>query len=542
MKWLVRGDVDGFLGLGLDNAVQLLIAIGLCQGVLGFQGSLIYQGILPGIALSYLLGNLIYAWLARRLARQTGRADVCALPYGLNTPTMVAFAFLIMLPARNIAIAAGAPDPSRLAWQMGLVACFCSGLVELFIALAANWIRRVTPPAAMLATLAGIGLAFLTMGFLLQAMARPLVGLTSLAVLIAMAFGRIKFRAGFSAIVLAVLIGTGLSWLTGLAPVGHDPLGQFGFYLPHLAFAELRPLLSPHLLLPYLSVILPMSLLSGMSSLQNIESAQAAGDAYSARAALTVNGLGTLIGACFGSPFPLTIYIGHPGWKAIGARAGYSTLNGIFIALICLTGSASLIAWLIPEDAGLAIVIWVGLVIMLQAFEVVTPRQWIAVIIGLLPAMGAWASQWMKSLLRNSPTAPGAEIFSPATLEVWHQHNLFPDGAFALEQGFVFTATVWAAVVLHIVERRFKVAAGWCGVGAALSLIGLIHSWKFTGFDTVMNMPLLDWLGRQPVIPTWAGLLPGWPYAVSYGLIAVFLLLADRFAVREVFLKKEPSS
>jgi adenine/guanine/hypoxanthine permease len=438
VKLFVRGDLDGFLGIGLDNVVQLLIAVGLCEGVLGFSGALVYHLILPAIALSYLVGNSFYAWQAHRLARKEGRDDACALPYGLNTPTMVAFAFLVMLPARNLAAASGDLDPAKTAWQMGLAACFFSGVVELLVALAANWIRKVTPPAAMLATLAGIGLAFLIMGFLLQAMARPLVGFIALMVLLTMSFGRIRFRAGLTAVVVSVMAGTALAWMTGLAPVGKSPLGQIGFYVPHLAVFDLGFLLSPRELLPYLSVILPMSLLSAVSSLQNIESAKAAGDSYSARAALTINGLGTLIGACLGSPFPLTIYIGHPSWKALGARAGYSVLNGVFIALVCLTGSTALIAWLIPEDAGTAIVIWVGLVIALQAFEVAAARHWIAILMGLLPALGAWISQLVKDALRTtaSPTElPG--IFTSATLEKWHQNNLFLDGAFAMEQGVV---------------------------------------------------------------------------------------------------------
>jgi hypothetical protein len=70
-------------------------------------------------------------------------------------------------------------------------------------------------------------------------------------------------------------------------------------------------------------------------------------------------------------------------------------------------------------------------------------------------------------------------------------------------------------------------------VAAFLSLAGLIHSWKFSGSDTVMNMPLLDWIGGQPVTISWPGVFPGWPYAVAYGLIACFLLVVDKWAVRE---------
>ena len=37
----VRGDIDGFFGLALDNLVQLLVLTGLCRVVLGFSDALI---------------------------------------------------------------------------------------------------------------------------------------------------------------------------------------------------------------------------------------------------------------------------------------------------------------------------------------------------------------------------------------------------------------------------------------------------------------------------------------------------------------------
>jgi hypothetical protein len=54
---------------------------------------------------------------------------------------------------------------------------------------------------------------------------------------------------------------------------------------------------------------------------------------------LMANGTGSIVAAVFGSVFPTTIFMGHPGWKRLGARSGYSALNGIFIALLCLTGT-----------------------------------------------------------------------------------------------------------------------------------------------------------------------------------------------------------
>jgi adenine/guanine/hypoxanthine permease len=381
----------------------------------------------------------------------------------------------------------------------------------------------------MLATLAGIGFALLSMSFLLQGFARPLVGVTTLAVMLCTSFGRVRFPGGLSGIPLAILIGALMSWMTGLAPVGSAPAEQLGFHFPHFVAGDLFSAFSFSTIRPYLSVILPMSLLSGLSSLQNIESAEAAGDSYPARPALIINGLGTICGALLGSPFPLTIYIGHPGWKAMGARAGYSTLNGIFIALLALSGGTSLISWLVPEDAGLAIVVWVGLVIAVQPFTTVTPRHFITVIVGFVPALAAWVSQLAKNIIRT--VGPDQSLLQPSVIELFRHHNLFLEGAFSLEQGFIYTATIWSAMVYYIVERRFRRAAVWSGLASILSVVGLMHAWKFANGDTALNIPLLDWLAGESVVGGWENLVPAWPFAVAYALIAGLLLLTDRFGV-----------
>ena len=114
MKWFVRGDVDGFFGLALDNLVQLLLIDVLCRVVLGFGPELLYGQVLPGAAMSLVVGNLYYARQAKRLADQTGRQDICALPYGINTVSLFAHVFLVMLPAKFAATAAGAESWSRV--------------------------------------------------------------------------------------------------------------------------------------------------------------------------------------------------------------------------------------------------------------------------------------------------------------------------------------------------------------------------------------------------------------------------------------------
>jgi AGZA family xanthine/uracil permease-like MFS transporter len=320
--------------------------------------------------MSLLVGNLFYARQAMRLARETGRTDVCALPYGINTVSLFAHVFLIMLPAKLAAEAAGAPDPVRIAWQAGLVATLASGVIELVGAAVAEKIRRATPRAALLSTLSGIALGFISLGFLFRTFAHPLVGLVTLGVVLLTYFGRVKFKGGLPGGAVAVGLGALLAWLTGLAPHGPDPTGA-GLQVPVPVIGDVIASLTSGHLLTYLSVIVPMGLFNVLGSLQNIESAEAAGDAYPTGPSLAVNGVGSIVAAVFGSAFPTTIYIGHPGWKAMGARAGYSVLNGAFATVVCLTGTLSYIAWAVPVDAGMAIVLWIGLVITAQAFQAV---------------------------------------------------------------------------------------------------------------------------------------------------------------------------
>lgn len=532
MKPFVKGDIDGALGLGLDNVVQIVLIVGLCQGVLGFDNALVFGTILPGVAVSFLVGNLLYARAALKLAKETGRDDVCALPYGINTPIMIAFVFLVMRPAKEVAIATGMEDPSRAAWQAGLVACFACGVIELLAAVVADPIRRITPRVAMIATLGGIGLSLLGIGFLLESFSHPIVGIVTLGIMFVLYFGKVRFGRGLPGIAIAVVVGTALCWAIRIAPVGDNPLASVGLSLPHPVLGDLWQGFSGRQLLASLSIILPMGLLSGLASLQNIESAEAAGDSYPVKPAMTINGLGTIAAACFGSTFPMSIYIGHPGWKAVGARAGYSTLNGIFVTLLCLTGTASVAAWLIPVDAGLAIIIWIGLIISMQAFEVSEKKHYAPIVVCMLPVFGAWAATLIKGALRSVGygSADGPD-FSPELLEALVSERVFAEGAFAFEQGFLYASLIWGTITFFIIEREFLKAAAWSLFASAITLLGLMHSWKFTTSDTVINLPLLDLAIGQFNYEGWASIFPAWPYSVGYGLLAVLMVVSHKWAV-----------
>lgn len=515
LPWLVAGDVDGFFGLALDNLVQLLIIVALCQGVLGFSAELVYGRILPGAAVSLLVGNFYYAWQAKALAEREGRADVCALPYGINTVSLFAFVFLVMLPAKLAAQSQGLPDPAKAAWQAGLLACLSGAVIEMGGAFVAERLRLATPRAALLSTLAGIALGFISLGYLFRAYAHPIVGLSTLAVILLTYFGRVRFKGGLPGGLVAVTLGTALSWLTGLAPMGNPPVGT-GWHGPVLVLGELFDSLQSDYLLTYLSVILPMGLFNLVGSLQNIESAEAAGDRYSTRSSLLMNGVGSLAACAFGSCFPTTIYIGHPGWKALGARAGYSILNGVFISFLCLSGTLGYIAWAVPVDAGLAIVLWIGIVIAAQAFQATPRRHAPAVVIGLLPGIAAWGAFMAKNGLHAAGWGDAdGPAFSANLLAEFGKFDVWMDGAFALEQGAVFTATLLSAATVAVIERRFGQASLWCGVAAFLSALGLMHSYRFAQSDTVLS------------------LTPAWQWVLGYVAMGAVFLAARWLTVAE---------
>ena len=502
MRWFVRSDLDGFFGLALDNLVQLLLIDALCRYVLGLDAALVRDHILPGTAIAVLIGNVYYARQAILLGRKEGRSDRCALPYGINTVSVFGFVFLVMLPAKLAAQAAGAPDPGRIAFRAGLIACFGSGLIELFGASVAERLRKITPRAALLSTLAGIAIGFISLGFLFRTFARPIVGLATLSVVLLTYFGRVRFKGGIPGGLVAVALGTLLAWLTGVAPGAVKP-EPAALTLPIPLFTEVIAAFRSGDLLTYAAVIVPMGLFNVLGSLQNIESAEAAGDSYPTAPSLAVNGIGTLVGALFGSCFPTTIYIGHPGWKAMGARAGYSVMNGAFVTIVCLTGTIAHIAWAIPIDAGMAIVLWIGIVISAQAFQA-TPREHApAVVVGLLPGLGAWGALLAKNGLRAAGFgSPGGPPFERSLVGKFMATDTWIEGAFALEQGFIFSAMLLAAATVEVIERRFLRAAAWCAACAALSATGLMHAYDFTPGDTRLV------------------LRPAWGFVIGYGLMA----------------------
>jgi AGZA family xanthine/uracil permease-like MFS transporter len=470
VKWFGRGDVDGFFGLFVDNLLQLLLILTFCPLVCGFPTDFVVGTILPGAAISVAAGNLFYAWQARRLARATGRDDVTALPFGINTVSLVAFIFLIMAPVYR------ETGDAQLAWRAGLFACFLNGLMEIAGAFVGDFFRRITPRAALLSSLAGIAITFIAMGFVFQIFASPAVALVPVFLILAGYGGKVRLPFGLPAGFVAVVIGAMTAWTlywAGAGPAPTAPPLTLGLHLPGLHLGDLFRLFREPTGWKYLAVIFPMGLFNVVGSLQCLESAEAADDRYPTRPSLLVNGLATVGAAALGSAFPTTIYIGHPGWKAMGARSGYSLLSGLIIAALCLGGAVTAVLRIIPLEAALGILLWIGVIITAQAFQAVPRPHALAVAVGLIPSLAAWALFLVETTLRVNQVT----LFTAAPK---FGNELFIYGMIALSQGFVLSSMILAAITTKLVDQKFRAAAGWALAGAALSAVGLIHAYKLT--------------------------------------------------------------
>ena len=495
------GDIDGFFGLFFSGFPDLLLIVGLAP-VCGLSAAFVATRVLPGVAASVVAGNFFYAWQARRLAHRTGRDDVTAIPFGVNTPTIFAYVFLIMGP---VYVQTGS---GTAAWEAGIFASLLSGAVQTAGAFCTDWLRRHTPRAALLCPLAGLALAYLCLGFIFGVVEQAAIALLPMLVLFALYGSRLRLPWRIPPGLVAIGIGAALAAVLRAMHVYNAPVPAAvspGVYLPHAvnAFA----LLGRKELWSYLPVIVPLAALDTLGSLQILESVKIAGDDYQTTPSLLMNGVGTLGAALLGSPFPTTLYLGHSSHKANGARSGYSALNGLVTLFLCMSGLLPLVLRVIPLEVAGPVIVWFGLVTIGQAFVEVPRRQSIAVALGLIPIVAEWAAG-IAGVVARAAGSSLAGVMGKLNGE------LALAGVLSLGQGALLTSMLWAAAMALIVDRKFVRSAGWLAAASALSAIGVIHSWRLTPAGVEGR---IGWLAAPE-------------FALSYAAGAVFLLICAWWA------------
>jgi len=467
LPYWVKGDTNAFFGLGFNVLVNVLVLTSLTVGVVQIPAGDVFGTILPALGIALVIGNVYYTLLARRLARRENRTDVAAMPYGPSVPHMFIVVFVVMLP-----IYLQTKDPVK-AWEAGVAWAFIIGVIVLLGAFVGPYIRRYTPRAALLGTLAGISIAFISMRPAAQMWEAAWIALPVLILILVGFLAGVRLPGNFPMGLAALLVGTAIAWVGGYmsAPDVSAAVKDIAIAVPDLRLGLLFDGLRD--ISPLLATAIPLGVYNFTEAMTNVESAAAAGDSYNLRSVLLADGTGAVVGSALGSPFPPAVYIGHPGWKDAGGRSGYSMATGVVIALMCLLGLFGVLAALLPIPAIVPILLYIGFMIGAQAFQV-TPRiHAAAVVAALIPNIASWATGLMDNVLSAAGTS-AAEVGNEAITNA----GVVYEGTKILGQGAILAGLVLGAIVAFLIDRRFRQAAAFALFGSALSFVGLIHGEK----------------------------------------------------------------
>jgi AGZA family xanthine/uracil permease-like MFS transporter len=472
-EWFVAGDINGFFGLMFDNMTVLSFLAGILIFAFQFPADIVYSKMFPGTAFGVLFGDLVYTWMAFRLAKKSNNPKVTAMPLGLDTPSTIGIALTVLGPAflamKNRGLSEH--DAAMMTWYIGMATMVLIGILKLALSFAGRWVQKIVPQAGLLGSLAGIGLALIGFIPIVDIFGMPLVGVISLGLILYTLVAQIKLPKNFPSVLAAILIGTSLYYL--LAPSGivggtyAPPAGElhFGFPVPTLGFlngfAEA---------LKYLPIAIPFGILTVVGGINVTESARVAGDDFNTRDILLTEAVATLVAGVCGGVAQSTPYIGQPAYKQMGSRAGYTLLTGLFIGLGGIFGYIGYIVEFIPRAVLAPILVFVAFDIMCQAFLASPAKHAPAVAFAYFPTV----ARLLQIKLSNPEIVPPAQFNTLMTAGGKGLPEMLV--TVALGNGFILTAMLWGAFLAKIIDRQLKVAALYLVVLAIFTFFGIIHS------------------------------------------------------------------
>jgi len=516
-RWAAAGDVNAFFGLMLDNVMNLVILAGILIFVFGFPEDLVYRRMFPGTALGVMFGDLVYTWMAFRLARKEGRSDVTAMPLGLDAPSTIGMAFTVLGPAYLAAKARmPAHEAAISAWHVGMACMILIGLFKVGMSFVGGAIQRTMPGAGLLGSLAGIGIALMGVLQLGDILLEPVVGMISLAIIFYALIARLRLPFNAPGVLASVVVGAGVYYLMRAMGVLQHPLPPptlsfpVGFPVPSLGFVDGMQVA----LTQYIPMAIPFAILTVVGGINVTESARLAGDDYRTRDILLTEAIATLIAGVCGGVSQSTPYIGHPAYKAMGGRAAYTLACALFVGLGGMLGYIPLMAKILPLACLAPILIFVAYDIVAQSFHATPPSHAAAVCFAIFPSV----AQLLRITLDK---ANSTGLFLRSALEpavVAEQAKIplgFADnfGVFVmLANGFILTAMLWGAFLAFLIDHRFAASSVTLAICSALSFFGVIHSVLPTG----------------GIYLPWSAALHGsvapYHWAAAYALVAVMIV------------------
>ncbi len=500
-KLFAIGDINAFFGLMLDNMSDLVIMSAILMGVFGLPRELVLYRMLPGSAVGVLVGDLLYSWMAWRLARRTGRDDVTAMPLGLDTPSTFGMAFGVIGPCFL------ATKDATLTWQVAMAVILLMGVFKIAVSFWGPALRRTIPRAGLLGSIAAVALLLIAYLPFLKLFASPVVGLLSLAIVFISLLARFKLPLRMPGALAGILCGTVAYYLLGhfdLLPAAGQaalPLPEFHLHLPQPTLGFLPGLSRAW---GYLPLAIPFALATVVGGVDVTESAAVAGDDYNTRDILLVEGVATLAAGLCGGVIQSCPYIGHPAYKEMGGRSGYTIATALFIGLGGMLGYLSFFVDLLPEAAVAPILIFIGIEITAQAFESTPQLHYRALAITFIPVIAYLVAiqfgQMLAGLGKSVADLSGELLAS-------YQATII------LGNGFIVTALLWGAAFAHVLDHRPGRAAIYVAACGLCSLCGVIHSPLTSG---ALFSPL------APPSPI------AWHIAAGYGVMTLTFLLLEQ--------------
>lgn len=476
-RWFTAGDINGFFGLMVDNVSVMGFLAVVLVGVFGFPSDLIFTRMIPGTALGVMFGDLVYTWMAFQLAKKTGR-DVTAMPLGLDTPSTIGIAFTVLGPAFvTFKETMDVEQAAIQAWYVGMATMVLIGIIKFVFSFTGNLTTRLVPQAGLLGSLAGIGLALIGFLPMLEILSRPVVGMIALGLILYTLVAGIGLPGKVPGVAAAVVAGTVVYYGLGLAGIGHfeppqiDSL-KYGLPLPNFGFME-----QMGVALQYLPIAFPFAILTVVGGINVTESARVGGDDYNTRDILLVEAFATLLAGVCGGVAQSTPYIGQPAYKAMGSRAGYTLMAGLFVGIGGMCGILPLILQVIPQSVLAPILVFVALDIMAQAFQACPKAHAPAVAMAYIPTVSRLVQIQYDKVGLLVPDAYSKVLAGGASSGHLPETVL----VVALGNGFILTAMLWGAFIAELIDRRLKASAIYLLILAGLTYFGIVHSVDPTG-------------------------------------------------------------
>jgi AGZA family xanthine/uracil permease-like MFS transporter len=339
----------------------------------------------------------------------------------------------------------------------------------------------------------------------------PVIGVTCFAIILLSWFGGVRYFKGVPAGLIAIAVGTLIAWGSTAVGLNYGGLtldkllqsvASFGFSVPLPAFGHVFSGFQ------FIGIILvtaiPFGIYDLVEAMDNVESAAVAGDSFPTTRVLTADGVISLIGCCMGNPFINAVYIGHPGWKSMGGRIGYSAATGIAVIVLCWFGIIAVFSSLIPVVAISPILLYIGMLIGSQAFQETPKKHAPAIILALMPHLAGWGKLQIDNVLGAAGTS-AAQV----GLDKLAQTGVLYHGLAVLGGGAILGGLMLGAIAVFVIERAFVKASAFALASAALTFFGFMHG-EAIG------------IGQTPTV------------AVAYLAVAAILFGCAKFATTEV--------